>query len=86
MTMMLAHIKSVRYTPGMTTLSDTIREAIKTCGQSRYAISKTTGISQAALSRFIHGMPMRSNNLDTLAELLGLEVRPKAKARSGRGR
>ena len=84
--MILAYMKSVRYALGMATMSDAIREAIRTCGHSRYTISKATGISQATLSRFIHGMPMRSDNLDTLAEHLGLELRAKAKNRKQKGR
>jgi plasmid maintenance system antidote protein VapI len=56
-------------------LSDQIRHAIETCGRTRYAIAKATGISQPTLSRFIsgeRGLPMKT--LDRLAGHLGLEI------------
>jgi transcriptional regulator with XRE-family HTH domain len=56
-------------------LSDQIREAVETCGQTRYRIAKATGISEATLSRFMsgkRGLPM--NTLDTLADYLNLNV------------
>jgi transcriptional regulator with XRE-family HTH domain len=56
-------------------LSDQIRQAVENCGQTRYAISKATGISEATLSRFMageRGLPMKT--LDRLAEHLGLKV------------
>ena len=62
-------------------LSDQIRKAVRTCGQTRYAIAKATGISQATLSRFVNGergLPM--NTLDTLAAYLDLNIQaPKRK-------
>ena len=39
----------------MKTLSQQLREAITKSGMSRYEISKQTGVSQAALSKFILG-------------------------------
>ena len=56
-------------------LSDQIRQAIETYGQTRYRIAKETGISQPTLSRFMdgsRGLPMKT--LDRLAEYLGLEI------------
>src|SRR5215471_17388266 len=56
-------------------LSDQIRRAIETCGQTRYRIAKETGISQPTLSRFMdgsRGLPMKT--LDHLAEYLGLGI------------
>ena len=56
-------------------LSDQIRQAIEDCGQTRYRISKRTGISQATLSRFMsggRGLPMKT--LDTLADYLNLNI------------
>lgn len=56
-------------------LSDQIRKAMATCGQTRYRISKATGISEATLSRFAsgkRGLPMTT--LDTLADYLNLNV------------
>jgi transcriptional regulator with XRE-family HTH domain len=56
-------------------LSDQIRQAIETCGQTRYAIAKATGISEPTLSRFMsgeRGLPMKT--LDTLADYLNLDI------------
>jgi len=36
-------------------LSDQVRQAIETCGKTRYQIGRDTGIDQATLSRFMHG-------------------------------
>jgi transcriptional regulator with XRE-family HTH domain len=64
-------------------LSEQIRHAVETCGQTRYAISMATGIDQATLSRFIsgkRGLPMTT--LDTLADYLKLNIqasKPKGK-------
>lgn len=64
-------------------LSEQIRQAVLTCGQTRYAIAKATGISQATLSRFVNGergLPMTT--LDTLADYLNLNIqasKPKGK-------
>jgi transcriptional regulator with XRE-family HTH domain len=58
-----------------TKLSDQIRRAVDTCGQTRYAIAKATGISEATLSRFVtgeRGLPMKT--LDRLADYLGLNI------------
>ena len=56
-------------------LSEQIRHAVEHCGETRYAISKATGIDQATLSRFVsgeRGLPMKT--LDRLGEYLGLYV------------
>jgi transcriptional regulator with XRE-family HTH domain len=56
-------------------LSDQLRHAIETCGQTRYAIAKATGISEATLSRFVsgdRGLPMKT--LDLLADYLELTI------------
>ncbi len=66
-----------------TKLSDQLRQAIDTCGQTRYAIAKATGISEATLSRFMsaeRGLPMKT--LDTLADYLELNIQaPKQKGK-----
>lgn len=62
----------------MSTVSETLREAIKTCEQTRYEISKATGVSNSVLSRFVaSGEGLRSQNLDILAEHLDLVLVPK---------
>lgn len=56
-------------------LSDQIRHAVKTCGQSQYAICKATGINKATMSRFVagvRGLPM--DTLDILANHLNLRI------------
>ena len=66
-----------------TKLSDQLRQAIDTCGQTRYAISKATGIAEATLCRFMsgeRGLPMKT--LDTLADYLELDIQaPKRKGK-----
>lgn len=55
--------------------SDEIRHAIEGCGLTRYAICKHLDIEQAQLSRFMAGKCwLGQDNLDALAELLGLHV------------
>ena len=66
---------------GMPRVSESLRDALERSKQSRYAISKETGIPQSVLSRFIHGQPLRGENLDTLAEHLGLELRSVRRTR-----
>ena len=64
-------------------LSDQIRQAVATCGQTRYAIAKTTGIDAATLCRFMsaeRGLPMKT--LDRLADYLELNITtPKRKGK-----
>ncbi len=58
-------------------LTDQLRHIVENCGQTRYAISKATGIAEPVLCRLVSGERFLSPNaLDTLAEYLGLELRP----------
>ncbi len=58
-----------------TKISGTVRQAILDCGESRYRISTEMGITQATLSRFVHGETSLSMpTLDRLAEYLELEI------------
>ena len=60
------------------TISAQIHKAIETSGMSQYRIAQLSGVSQAALSRFMAGT--RGLNLitvDRLAETLGLELRKR---------
>lgn len=79
-------IESIRYNPSVRTVTDTLRKAVKDCGQTRYAISKATGIPQAVLSRFVtNGRGLRSENIDRLCAHLGLMLTTKpGKTRKGR--
>lgn len=48
------------------------------CGQTRYAVSKATGIPESTLSRFVAGgKPLRGENIDKLADYLGLALTAK---------
>lgn len=65
-------------------LSDQVRQAIKSCGESRYAIAKATGIDNSTLSRFMSGeRGLTTTALDILAEYLELRIvmdrKPKPK-------
>jgi predicted transcriptional regulator len=56
-------------------VSDQLRAIVASCGLSRYRIAKSTGIDQAALSRFLSGeRGLSSEALDKLGEFLDLEV------------
>lgn len=56
-------------------LSDQVREAIRTCGVSRYRIWKETGVAQETLSRFMTGKGGLSiEALDKVAAFVGLQV------------
>ncbi|NNM26511.1 MAG: helix-turn-helix transcriptional regulator [Phycisphaerales bacterium] len=66
----------------MSRILDEIRKQIERSAESRYAISKATGIDQAQLSRVMNGRGgMSIDVLERLANHLGLEVviRPKRK-------
>jgi len=71
---------------GMATVTDTLRRAVERCGQTRYAISKATGIPASVLSRFVAGgAGLRSENIDKLSAHLGLVLTKKpGKARKER--
>ncbi len=58
-------------------VTDTIRRSVQESGETRYRISKETGVPQATLSRLVSGEREPSGALiDTLAEYFGLELRP----------
>lgn len=57
-------------------VSGRLRVAIRESGLTNYRIAQDTGISESTLSRFVRGADLNSTNLDTLAQYLGLELRP----------
>ena len=69
-----------------TTFTDQIRKAVDASGMSRYRISKELGIAESTMSRFMSGDWMGKENIDALAELLGLEVKTKRKRRTTKGK
>jgi transcriptional regulator with XRE-family HTH domain len=65
--------------PGMSKkrikLSDQIRRAVNASGLSRYRISKTLGIAESTMSRFMSGPGgLSMEYLDSLADLLDLNI------------
>jgi plasmid maintenance system antidote protein VapI len=71
------------------TVTQTLRDALGRCGESRYAVSKATGIPESTLSRFAAGgRPLRGENIDKLAVYLGCtlivgKTRTRRKGRNG---
>jgi plasmid maintenance system antidote protein VapI len=66
-------------------LSEQVRQAIADCGETRYAISKATGIDAATLCRFVNGKSGLSIPvLDTLGEYLGLRIVVDGRKQKGR--
>ncbi len=59
----------------MKPLSDQLRTAIVKSGVSRYEISKRTGVSQAALSKFVLGhRGLSAKAMDAVGLFLGLSI------------
>lgn len=61
--------------------------AIQESGQTRYEIAKGSGVAQSQLSRLVHGENRMSiDNIELIADYLGLEValRPKQKPKRKR--
>ena len=69
-------------------ISDQLREAILNAEISRYRLAKLTGLSEAALSRFVNGvMGLSLDSIDKIGECLGLEIttkRRKPRKRKGK--
>jgi predicted transcriptional regulator len=86
MTFILALTEVMVYAVTMASVTATLRAALERCGQTRYAVSKATGIPESTLSRFVVGRKaLRGDNIDKLADYLGLVLTPKpSKARKGR--
>lgn len=84
--MRLAQSEVSGYTPGMASVTETLRAELERCGQTRYAVSKATGIPESVLSRFAHGQPLRGANLDRLAAYLGLVLVKKPGRITPKGR
>jgi hypothetical protein len=62
--------------------SDRLRRAVRESEATRYALSKTTGISQAVLCRFVAGTAgMSLDSIDKLVDALNLEIRPRKRGR-----
>ena len=56
--------------------TDQLKRFIESSGESRYSISKRTGIDQAVLSRFMSGTGgMSLGSINKLMDAMGLEIR-----------
>ena len=66
----------------MKSLVEQLIAAIESSGQSRYQISKATGVAQSQLSRLVHGENRMSiDNIERVAAHLGLEVALRQKSK-----
>ncbi|MBE3123765.1 MAG: helix-turn-helix transcriptional regulator [Planctomycetes bacterium] len=64
---------------------DEIREAIRTCGRTRYRLAKETGFSQALLSYLMSSKrSMSIETLEKLAAALGYNVTLRPRKKEGR--
>jgi plasmid maintenance system antidote protein VapI len=55
--------------------SDQLRNAVRDCGTTRYALAKQLGISESTLSRFLSGeRGLTLDLVDRLADVLGLQI------------
>ena len=71
----------------MADILEEVRESIERSGQTRYRISKETGISQSQLSRLMTGeQGISIEALQRLLDYLGLEIVIRSKRRSTKGR
>ena len=66
--------------------SDELRAAIDAADKTRYQLSKETGIAQATLSRFMHGLGgLSTSGLDKIAAALGLHLTTEQPTRKTKG-
>ena len=74
------------------TMTDVLREAAEKDGRSLYALAAASGVPRPVLHRFLRGdvtgkkWGMTLMTATKLAAELGLELRPKAKAKSKKKR
>ncbi len=62
------------------TTTEQLRRIIRTCGMSRYEISKRSGVAESVLSNFMSGgRGITTDTLDKLAPALGLTLTAKPK-------
>jgi transcriptional regulator with XRE-family HTH domain len=65
------------------TVSEQLRQLIASSVMSRYEIAMQTGVSQAALSRFMSGeRGLTTLTVDRLGILFDLEIVPRARKRA----
>jgi transcriptional regulator with XRE-family HTH domain len=65
-------------------LSDQVRKAVDASGLSRYRIAKEMGIAESTMSRYMaHKGGLSLENLDALADLLGLNIAAVRRSKKG---
>lgn len=65
------------------TISEQLKSAISEYGDTPYALAKASGVSQAALSRFINGeRGLTLDSVEKLCEVLGLELQPAGQVKA----
>lgn len=60
----------------MTNISQTLLEAIYSSGLSDRQLGMLAGVDRLVIGRFKRGGHLRSDTIDALCEVLGLELRP----------
>ena len=69
----------------MSEIIEEIRKAVKASGKTRYRLSKASGVSEAQLSRLMsRERGLSADNLERLADALGLEIAVRPKQRRNR--
>jgi hypothetical protein len=61
---------------------ETIRKHIKTCGKTRYRISKETGVGEDQLCRIMQGKTCTVETADILLKYFGLIITQKGKRKA----
>lgn len=59
------------------TMADVLREACRESGLTHYRIGKDAGIGPEMVTRFIVGRDIRISTAGKIADVLGLELKPK---------
>lgn len=63
-----------------------LRRSLENSGKTPAELSRASGIAESVLSRFAAGAQLRSDNLDALCDVLGLELVKKRKSAKRKGR
>jgi hypothetical protein len=58
-----------------------LRKEIRTCGKSRYRISKDTGIDKAVLCRIMQGGSCKAETVEILCKYFGFELVRKKRSK-----
>ncbi len=66
-------------------INNLLRAEIKSCGKLRSVISRETGITESALSRFLYGANCTSGTASILLDYFGFEIKRKKKRKKRKG-